>query len=196
MLVCEGSVTTLWACAAVNTRPPAASRSSSGVGDGRRPPNPGASARSVSMVTSTRARGGAGAGAPAPAERPAAAAAIATAIAATATKAARPTSRAGRAAVRRPVEELMTGEAKTRRARGSPGLALPNASAMGGLAEVQRRADAEDPRREHLEDVLGGGGRGGALQLKHGVLVQQVEAVDTDRQAEVVEGELLGDPPA
>src|SRR5215218_9754111 len=53
MLAWEGRVTTLWAWASSNTRPAAASRSSSGVSTRRLPAKPRASARRVSMVIRT-----------------------------------------------------------------------------------------------------------------------------------------------
>src|SRR5579864_9551136 len=194
MLVCDGSVTTLWACAAVNTRPPAASRSSSGVGDGRRPPNPGASARSVSMVTRSRSRGDGAAAVPAPAGRPPAVpAAAAAAAASTATSASPSSTCPGQAAVRRPVAELMTGESKTRRAQGNPRARAVERDGRAGLAEAQGGTEAEDPRREHFLDVFGRGHPGVALALQDGVVVQQVEAVEADGQAEVVELEVLAD---
>src|SRR3954453_23178747 len=56
MLVCEARVTTLCACALVNTRPCAARRSSTGVWDLGLPENPGASARRVLMVIRTMSR--------------------------------------------------------------------------------------------------------------------------------------------
>src|SRR4051794_3223555 len=61
MLVCEARVTTLCACALVNTRPCAARRSSTGVWDFALPENPGASARRVSMVIRTMSGDGAAA---------------------------------------------------------------------------------------------------------------------------------------
>src|SRR3954469_19643966 len=63
MLVCEGSVTTLWAWALVNTRPWDARRSSTGVCDRGLPAKPRASARRVSMVIRTTSRDEAAAGA-------------------------------------------------------------------------------------------------------------------------------------
>src|SRR5258708_4005598 len=54
MLVWDGRVTTLWACASGKTRPAAANRSSVGVETSRLPANPRASARRVSTVISTR----------------------------------------------------------------------------------------------------------------------------------------------
>src|SRR5258708_7828779 len=49
MLVCEGSVTTLWAWVLMNTRPCPARRSSTGVSDRRLPPTPAASRRTVAF---------------------------------------------------------------------------------------------------------------------------------------------------
>src|SRR5258708_2152119 len=54
MLVWDGRVTTLWACASGKTRPAAANRSRVGVETSRLPANPRASARRVSTVISTR----------------------------------------------------------------------------------------------------------------------------------------------
>src|SRR3954452_18200922 len=51
MLTCDGNVTTLCACAFVNTMPSAASRSRNGVFTRVLPEYPTASARSVSIVT-------------------------------------------------------------------------------------------------------------------------------------------------
>src|SRR6185295_19236368 len=53
MLVCDGRVTTLWACASPNTRPAAARRSRAGVATRVLSAKPTASARSVSMVIRT-----------------------------------------------------------------------------------------------------------------------------------------------
>src|SRR4051812_20576342 len=56
MLVCEGSVTTLWAWALVKTLPCEARRSSTGVCARWLPAKPRASARRVSMVMRTISR--------------------------------------------------------------------------------------------------------------------------------------------
>src|SRR5688572_16258270 len=69
MLACDGRVTTLWAWAAVKTRPPAARPSRFGVAARRLPAKPRASARRVSMVTRRTSGRGAAAAATGPPAR-------------------------------------------------------------------------------------------------------------------------------
>src|SRR5687768_7458794 len=86
--------------------------------------------------------------------------------------------------------EKSTAKTRGRPARGA--LEMPAKSER--LTEVQLHAPAEDPRAEALEDQVGVRRRQVALHLQDGLLVEQVETVQAQGQAELVEAELLFDP--